>query len=43
MEVIERRGGNAFLEYTVPQTAIKFRQGFGRLIRKKTDRRSILI
>ncbi|MFQ5865685.1 MAG: helicase C-terminal domain-containing protein [bacterium] len=43
VEAIERRGGNAFLEYTVPQAAVKFRQGFGRLIRRKTDRGSILI
>lgn len=43
VEAIERRGGNAFLEYTVPQATIKFRQGFGRLIRRKTDRGSILI
>jgi ATP-dependent DNA helicase DinG len=43
VEAIERRGGNAFLEYTVPQAAIKFRQGFGRLIRRKTDRGSVLI
>jgi ATP-dependent DNA helicase DinG len=43
VEAIERRGGNAFLEYTVPQAAIKFRQGFGRLIRRKSDRGSILI
>ncbi|MFQ6113940.1 MAG: helicase C-terminal domain-containing protein [bacterium] len=42
-EAIERRGGNAFLEYTAPQAAIKFRQGFGRLIRRKTDRGSVLI
>ncbi|MFQ6115880.1 MAG: ATP-dependent DNA helicase, partial [bacterium] len=43
VEAIERRGGNAFLEYTVPQAVIKFRQGFGRLIRRKSDRGSILI
>ncbi len=43
IEAIERRGGNAFLEYTVPQAAIKFKQGFGRLIRRKTDRGAILI
>jgi ATP-dependent DNA helicase DinG len=43
VEAIERRGGNAFYQYTVPQAAIKFRQGFGRLIRRKTDRGSILI
>ncbi len=43
VEAIERRGGYAFFEYTVPQAAIKFRQGFGRLIRRKTDRGSVLI
>lgn len=43
VEAIKRRGGNAFMEYTVPQAVIKFKQGFGRLIRHKTDRGSILI
>lgn len=43
VEAIERRGGNAFYEYTVPQAAIKFKQGFGRLIRRKSDRGAILI
>ena len=43
VEAIERRGGNAFLEHTVPQAAIKFKQGFGRLIRRKTDRGAVLI
>ncbi|MFQ5652551.1 MAG: helicase C-terminal domain-containing protein [bacterium] len=43
VEAIERRGGNAFYEYTVPQAAIKFKQGFGRLIRRKTDRGAIVI
>lgn len=43
VEAIERRGGNAFLEYALPQAAIKFRQGFGRLIRRKTDRGAVLV
>jgi len=43
VEAIEKRGGNAFVEYTVPQAAIKFKQGFGRLIRRKSDRGAILI
>jgi ATP-dependent DNA helicase DinG len=43
IEAIELRGGNAFAEYTVPQAAIKFKQGFGRLIRRRTDRGSVLI
>lgn len=43
VEAIERAGGNSFLEYSVPQAVIKFKQGFGRLIRTKTDRGSIMI
>lgn len=43
IEAIAQKGGNPFLEYTVPQAVIKFKQGFGRLIRSKTDRGSILI
>jgi len=29
---------NSFLEYHLPLATIKFRQGFGRLIRSKTDK-----
>lgn len=43
VEDIERKGGNAFYEYTVPQAVIKFKQGFGRLIRRKTDKGFVLI
>ena len=42
-EKIERDGGNSFVEYTVPQAVIRFRQGFGRLIRRRTDRGAVLI
>ncbi len=42
-EAIEAAGGKAFIEYTVPQAVIKFRQGFGRLIRRKTDHGAIVI
>ena len=42
-EEIEARGGNPFMEYIVPQAVIKFRQGFGRLIRSNTDRGSIMV
>ena len=38
MELIEARGGNPFVEYQVPQAVMMFKQGFGRLIRTKTDR-----
>jgi ATP-dependent DNA helicase DinG len=36
-EAIEAAGGNAFLDYQVPQAVIKLKQGFGRLIRTATD------
>jgi len=42
-EDIERRGGNAFTEYSVPLAVIKFKQGFGRLIRNRTDHGAVLI
>ena len=37
MDEIKKRGGNAFFEYSVPEAIMKFRQGFGRLIRGKDD------
>jgi ATP-dependent DNA helicase DinG len=37
LEDIRRRGGNPFLEYQVPEAVIKLKQGFGRLIRAKSD------
>ncbi len=42
-EAIAKAGGDPFMEYTVPQAVIRFRQGFGRLIRQKTDRGVVLI
>jgi ATP-dependent DNA helicase DinG len=42
-EAIEKAGGDPFIEYTVPQAVIRFRQGFGRLIRNRTDRGVVLI
>ncbi len=34
---IERQGGNAFFEYSLPEAVLKFRQGTGRLIRSSSD------
>jgi ATP-dependent DNA helicase DinG len=34
---------NPFLEYAIPETILRFRQGFGRLIRTKTDRGVVVI
>jgi ATP-dependent DNA helicase DinG len=42
-EHISAGGGDPFMEYTVPQAVIKFKQGFGRLIRSKEDRGAVLI
>ncbi len=42
-EHIAAAGGDPFMEYTVPQAVIKFKQGFGRLIRSRDDRGAILI
>jgi len=36
-ERLEEAGENPFNDYMVPRTAIKLRQGFGRLIRSTTD------
>ena len=37
LEAIEARGGNSFMEFSLPEAILKFRQGLGRLIRAKTD------
>jgi ATP-dependent DNA helicase DinG len=40
--LIESEGANSFMNYLLPEAVVKFKQGFGRLIRKKTDRGCIL-
>lgn len=42
-EYITRNGGNAFSEYSLPEAVLKFKQGFGRLIRTETDRGVIIV
>ena len=34
---------NPFLDYSVPEAVLRFRQGFGRLIRSRTDRGVVVI
>jgi len=43
MARIEARGGNSFIELSLPDAIMRFRQGFGRLIRHQTDRGVVLI
>ncbi|HCV42499.1 MAG TPA: ATP-dependent helicase [Bacteroidetes bacterium] len=38
LELIEKHGGNAFMEFTLPEAVLKFRQGVGRLLRSRTDK-----
>ena len=42
-EKIEREGGSAFRDYSLPEAVIKFRQGFGRLIRSRRDRGVVVV
>lgn len=41
-EAIAARGGDPFSEYSLPQAIVKFKQGFGRLIRNKSDRGCVI-
>jgi ATP-dependent DNA helicase DinG len=42
-EQIQAQGGDPFRDFSIPQAVIKFRQGFGRLIRSREDRGAVLI
>ena len=43
IESIRQAGGNPFYDYQIPQAAIALKQGFGRLIRSKSDRGVLVI
>lgn len=43
LEAIRERDGNPFMEYQVPEAVIKLKQGFGRLIRSRTDTGQVAI
>ncbi|SFA98817.1 MULTISPECIES: ATP-dependent DNA helicase DinG [unclassified Bacillus (in: firmicutes)] len=40
---IENEGGNAFHDFSLPEAILRFRQGFGRLIRTKNDRGIVVV
>jgi ATP-dependent DNA helicase DinG len=42
-EQIEAAGGSAFMHYSIPNAVIRFRQGFGRLIRHRNDRGVVIV
>ena len=43
LDAIRQAGGNPFADYQLPEAVIKFKQGFGRLIRSKTDTGIVVI
>lgn len=43
MDFIKEKGGDPFLEYSIPQATILLKQGIGRLIRSKTDKGILVI
>jgi len=42
-DYIEKNNGNPFREYSIPQAIIKLKQGFGRLIRTRSDKGVVAI
>ena len=43
IDKLEREGKDSFMHYMLPNALLRLRQGFGRLIRSKTDRGVVLI
>lgn len=43
LERIREKGGNPFVEESLPRAVIRFKQGFGRLIRSSTDRGRVAV
>jgi ATP-dependent DNA helicase DinG len=43
VEALERRGGNAFWDFMLPHSALRLKQGFGRLIRSREDRGAVVL
>ena len=43
IEMMRQKGQNPFMDYQLPMAIIKFKQGFGRLIRNKTDTGMVVV
>lgn len=42
-ELIKNKGGNPFIENSLPEAVLRFKQGFGRLIRTEEDKGFIIV
>lgn len=42
-EMIKKQGGNPFSAYSLPEAIIRFKQGFGRLIRTESDKGIVIV
>ncbi|AOM82837.1 ATP-dependent DNA helicase DinG [Salisediminibacterium beveridgei] len=42
-DALKDKGGNPFMHLALPQAVLRFKQGFGRLIRKSTDRGAVIV
>jgi ATP-dependent DNA helicase DinG len=42
-EAVEERGGNSFMDLSLPEAVMKFKQGFGRLIRRSSDYGAVVV
>ncbi|MBL7005455.1 MAG: DEAD/DEAH box helicase family protein [Spirochaetia bacterium] len=42
-KALEKSGGNPFLEISLPEAAVRLKQGFGRLLRNRFDRGGVFI
>jgi ATP-dependent DNA helicase DinG len=42
-EAIDRAGGSSFRDYLLPEAVVRFRQGFGRLVRSRRDRGVVVV
>ncbi len=43
LEAVTKSGGNAFMDLTLPEAIIRFKQGFGRLIRSRADKGIVVV
>lgn len=43
IEHIRASGGNPFMDYQLPEAVLKFKQGFGRLIRSRSDHGKVVV